>query len=540
MGALLALPVCARQQQAKNDGANAADDSASKTAPATETNNVVPYHNVFAVPAVPRSTPFPAAADSSDEAPGRLLPRYEIAGGYSYIDFSPGGGIDNFNNHGATGSFTYNANRWLGLTAELGEYTFKQPDTGIHGNWTTYMFGPRFNLRHFDYFVPFAEILVGGGSVGVGFTGDTRQNAFVGMAGAGVDVVITRHLAWRFAQLDFVRSNFSGPRLAPDNWENSFRIGTGVVYRWGLPNPPPPPAPKGPPVAACSASPSSVFVGANDAVAVHVNASSPDNLPLTYSYTATGGAVEGTGPDARWNPSGTAAGTYTVNAKVDDGKGGTATCAADISVQPKPHHPPTISCSANPSTIMPGERSTITSTGNSPDNLPLTYSYTASGGQVTGTGAEVQFDSTGAQPGSYKITCTATDPNGDKADSNANVDVQQPPPPPQATKIGDCGYRTAGSSRVDNVCKRVLDDAALRLKNEPNAKLVIVGFADAREPKAASLAAKRAELGKAYMGEKGIDASRVSTRTGEASKDKAAEKDNRRIEIVFVPDGATY
>ena len=53
------------------------------------------------------------------------------------------------------------------------------------------------------------------------------------------------------------------------------------------------------PVAACSANPTSVFAGSGDTVAIHVNASDPDNDPLTYSYTATGGSVDGSGPDAR-------------------------------------------------------------------------------------------------------------------------------------------------------------------------------------------------------------------------------------------------
>ena len=118
--------------------------------------------------------------------------------------------------------------------------------------------------------------------------------------------------------------------------------------------------------------------------------------------------------------------------------------------------------------------------------------------------------------------------------------MQQPPPPPQATKVGDCGYTKAGVARFDNLCKRVGDDVALRLKNDPNAKLVIVGFADPKEPKAAKLAASRADLAKAYLGEKGIDASRITTRTGEASKEKGTEKENRRVEFVFVPEGATY
>jgi len=78
------------------------------------------------------------------------------------------------------------------------------------------------------------------------------------------------------------------------------------------------------------------------------------------------------------------------------------------------------------------------------------------------------------------------------------------------------------------------------LKNEPNAKLVILGYADPKEPKAPALAARRAELAKQFLGEKGIDASRISTRTGEASPEKGSEKENRRVEMVFVPEGANY
>jgi hypothetical protein len=355
-------------------------------------------------------------------------------------------------------------------------------------------------------------------------------------AGGGVDVVLLKNLAWRFAQIDYLMTNFSGPFLSAGSRQNNIRLGSGLVYRWGFPAPPPP-TPKGPPVAACSANPTSVYAGSNDTVAVHVNASSPESLPLTYSYTATGGTVDGTGPDARWNSSGVAVGSYTVNAKVDDGKGGTASCTTDVRVEEKPHHPPTISCAPDRTPILPGERTNIIATANSPDNLPLTYDYSATGGQLTPNGSQAAYDSTGLQPGSYTVKCGVTDSRGDKAEGSTNVDVQQPPPPPQATKVGECGYTKAGSARFDNLCKRVGDDVSLRLKNEPNARLVIVGFADPKEPKPTQLAASRASLAKAYLGEKGIDASRITTRTGEAS---GTEKENRRVEFVFVPEGATY
>jgi outer membrane protein OmpA-like peptidoglycan-associated protein len=543
MSTLVALPVGAQQKEnGPDDGAKSSSEAAAKS---NADAAIAPVsRSVFALPAVPRATPFPAVAASSDEnAPARLVPRFEVAGGYSYINFHPGDVFDSFSNHGATVSFAYNATRSLGLTAELGGYNFGRNlnPNSVNGSWTTYLFGPRLNLRRFDYFVPFVEFLVGGSRAGLEVTGDPsgNQSAFAMAAGGGVDVVLFKNLAWRFAQIDYLMTNFTGPSLGASSRQNNIRLGTGLVYRWGFPAAAPP-APKGPPVAACSASPVSVFAGSNDTAAVHVNASSPDSLPLTYSYTATGGTVEGTGPDARWNSSGLSVGSYTVNAKVDDGKGGTASCATDIRVEEKPHHPPTISCAADRSPILPGERATITSTASSPDNLPLTYNYSASGGQISGNGPQAQFDSTGLQPGSYTVKCGVTDERGDKAESSTNVDVQQPPPPPQATKVGDCGYTKPGSSRFDNLCKRVGDDVALRLKNEPNAKLVIVGFADPQEPKAAQLAGARAGLAKAYLGEKGIDASRISTRTGEASKEKGAEKENRRVEFVFVPEGATY
>jgi outer membrane protein OmpA-like peptidoglycan-associated protein len=190
--------------------------------------------------------------------------------------------------------------------------------------------------------------------------------------------------------------------------------------------------------------------------------------------------------------------------------------------------------------VQPGEKTTITSTASSPDNLDLTYSYSATQGQVSGNGPTATYDTTGLQSGSYKVNCSVTDSRGDKADGQANVDVQQPPPPPQATKIGECGYTKAGVARFDNLCKRVGDDVALRLKNDPNAKVVIVGYADGKEPRAAKLAQSRADLAKAYLGEKGIDASRSTTRTGQASTEKGSEKENRRVEFIFVPEGATY
>jgi hypothetical protein len=555
IGLFMTLSAVARDRDKASDAGDTGNapaanaDNTSAAAPSSEAASVAPASsNIFAIPMPPRATPFPAPAPILGQAAGQLTPRFELAFLFQYVNFAPGDPFKSFNSYGGSGEVVFNPNRWLGIVGQGAGYTFTRDLSPIassnpslvnpsatDGGFNTVLFGPRLNWRRFDHFVPFGEFLVGfahgGGAVGGG-----SQYAFALAAGGGVDLVLWKNIAWRVAELDYLMTNFTGIAVGPNARQNNFRAGSGVVLRFGFPEPPPPP--NHPPVAACSANPASVYAGSGDSVQIHVNASDPDNDSLTYSYTATGGTVDGTGPDGRWSSSGLSVGTYTVNAKVDDGKGGTATCSADIAVQPKPNQPPTIACSTDRSPIMPGERTGITATASDPDGDPLTYSYTTTGGQISGSGPHVEFDSTGLQPGSYTVKCSVSDGKGGTADANTNVDVQQPPPPPQATKVGDCGYTKAGASRFDNLCKRVGDDVALRLKNDPNAKVVIVGFADSKEPKAAKLAAARAELAKKYLGEKGIDASRISTRTGEATK--GAEKDNRRVDFIFVPEGATY
>jgi outer membrane protein OmpA-like peptidoglycan-associated protein len=533
MGAFLALPLMAQQ---KSDGTGAAGSPAGKAGVAEKkaaSSEVVPVKGVFALPAAPRPTPFPGPVDSSKDtrAPGRLVPKYEVALTYDFISFAPGNPFANFNNHGGAGSFTYNFSKWLGLTGELGGYQFSRnlfPLTGTNaeasGSIVSYLFGPRLSWRRFDRFVPFGEFLAGGTHSGVELTGGTNQSAFAIATGGGLDVVLTKNLAWRFAQLDYLMTTHSGTALGASGRQNNFRAATGLVLRFGIPNPPPPP--NHPPVAACSVNPASVFAGSGDTVAVHVNASDPDNDSLTYSYSASGGSVEGTGPDARWNSSGVAVGSYTVTVKVDDGKGGTASCAADIKVEEKPNHPPTASLSVERSPILPGEHTGITCNGSDPDNDPLTYSYTASGGQITGSGSNVQFDSAGLAPGTYTVKCEVNDGRGGTAEASGNVEVKEPPQIkqleaklalhsiyfptalPTASKPNG-GLQPSQATTLDELASDFLQ----YLKYRPDAHLTLQGHADVRGPREynVKLSERRAERAKNYLIEKGVPADHLQT-----------------------------
>jgi len=556
MSALLALPLCAQQKSGgTGDDATNVATAAGKSAPSSRaagSSKAAAVKGVFALPAAPQPAPFPgpAAVAADARTPGQLVPRYEIAGMYDYINFAPGDPFANFNTHGGSASFTYNASKWLGLTGELAGYDFKRnlfPLTGsnidTNGSLITYLFGPRLNLRKFDHFVPFGEFLVGGANGGIELVGVSSQSAFAMAAGGGVDMVLTKNLAWRVAQLDYLMTSFSGPAVTATGRQNNFRAGTGLVLRFGIPNPPPPP--NHPPVAACSVSPASVYAGSGDMVAVHVNASDSDNDPLTYSYTATGGAVEGTGPEARWNSSGVGVGSYTVTVKVDDGKGGTASCAADIKVEEKPNHPPTATLSIERSPILPGERTGVTCNGSDPDNDPLTYSYTTTGGQIVGSGSNVQFDSTGLQPGTYTVKCAVNDGRGGAADATGNLEVKEPPQikqleaklalhsiyfptlqPTVAKPMG--GLQPSQAATLDALASDFLQ----YLKYRPDARLILEGHADIRGAKDfnVKLSERRVERTKSYLVDKGVPADHLETRAFGFEKNMTSEEVQKLIE----------
>src|SRR5712664_2142072 len=554
MSAFLALQLVAQQKSSAPSDGNTGT-AAEKSAPASsvsKNSSVVHVNGIFALPAAPRPTPFPgpAAATEDTRPPGRLVPRYEIAGMFDYINFDPGDPFVNFNSLGGSVSFTYNASRWLGLTGEVAGYNFSRSlfpltgsDSPVTAGMISYLFGPRLNLRKFDYFVPFAEFLVGGTHGGVELAGVNDQHAFAIATGGGVDLVLRKNIAWRFAQLDYLMTTHSGLAVGASGRQNNFRAATGLVVRFGIPNPPPPPNHS--PVAACSVDPASVYAGSGGTVTVHVNASDPDNDSLTYNYSATGGSVEGTGPEARWSSAGAAVGSYTVNVKVDDGKGGTASCSADIKVEEKPNHPPTASLSVERSPILPGERTGVTCNGSDPDNDPLTYSYTTTGGQIVGSGSSVQFDSNGLQPGSYTVNCSVNDGRGASADASGKVEVKEPPqikqleaklalhsiyfPTAQPTVAKPNGGLAASQAAT---LESLAGDFQQYLKYRPDAHLILEGHADIRGAKDynVKLSERRVQRTKSYLVEKGVSSDHIETKAFGFEKNMTSEEVKQLIE----------
>ena len=227
---------------------------------------------------------------------------------------------------------------------------------------------------------------------------------------------------------------------------------------------------------------------------------------------------------------------------------------ASASFTVKPFEPPTISCAVNPTTIKPGDSATVTSTGMSPQNRPLSYSYTTTGGTISGSGTTAAYASAGAPTGAIGITCNVVDDKSHTATASTSLTIvapPPPPPPPHTSALCSISFATDKKrpTRVNNESKACLDEVALDLQRQADAKVVIVGESNAKEndltakqqkvaakhkrAKVTLFAAQRAVNAKDYLiTEKGIDASRVSTATGTT--------DGQSAENYLVPAGATF
>jgi hypothetical protein len=91
-----------------------------------------------------------------------------------------------------------------------------------------------------------------------------------------------------------------------------------------------------------------------------------------------------------------------------------------------PSHPPVISkVTANPAQVVSGDSTTIIAVAASPDDNPLTYSWSASEGTITGTGRQVTWVSPN-KSGNFNIGVTVNDNLGGQTTGSVTVSVLAP------------------------------------------------------------------------------------------------------------------
>jgi hypothetical protein len=188
--------------------------------------------------------------------------RAEVSLDYSYLHFSPtitgmssrsfnggGGGAalyflkifgikGDFMGYGST-SFTRTYTNPVVIpgrgTIPAGTYT-------AQGNMVTYLFGPEIRIP-LPVIKPFGEVLVGGSytnayvnlTKAINANGGTlstpSQHPFTLAAGGGVDVSVSRRVALRLGEFDYVLTRYTNPLTSTNN-QNNFRYCGGVIFKF--------------------------------------------------------------------------------------------------------------------------------------------------------------------------------------------------------------------------------------------------------------------------------------------------------------------
>ncbi|HEY0306767.1 MAG TPA: hypothetical protein VGB94_01260 [Acidobacteriaceae bacterium] len=495
--------------------------------------------------------PAPLAPVPQAERRYIYTPRVELFLGYSRFgtastETKSGNRMVGLN--GGSASLAFNLNRYFGLVADFGGYADNELEltgTGANqplvvdasGTAYTYLFGPRLSFRNSSRFTLFAQALFGGvhaSSVTVSnCTGSAciplpSQNSFAMTGGGGLDIGMTRHISLRPVQAEYMMTRFGDVVSGASASQNDLRLSAGLVFRFGDIKPPLPVQ------LACSVQPTTGFPG--DTLTAQAAASNLNpKRKADYAWSSNGGVISGSGATATVNTTGVAPGTYVISAHVMQGShpAQQAACTTGFTIQSPA--PPTITCSASPSSVNPGDVASITAQANSSENRILTYSYASTAGTITGNTATGTLATSGAMPGVITVTCNVVDDLGKSAMATTDVTVIAPPQPvaPQAQNLCSLSFERDRQrpARVDNEAKGCLDDVALKMQHEPTGRLVIIG--NSTDDEGAKVATGRTLNVRKYLAEeKGIDASRLDLRMGKTV--------SRTVDNVFVPAGAIF
>jgi hypothetical protein len=481
--------------------------------------------------------------------------RVDIFAGYAYLRPSGKVGMWSFpsqNTRGYIASGTYYFNRHLGMQAEFShsEYPLGTTGTspappfvqlgGVTDRFYTIEAGPVYRFFLGQHFIPFVHFTAGGAQVaGPKFQPPTWGYGISG--GGGIDVLLPHtheHVAFRLAQADYGYMHADQGALQKYDLAggtqsvSALRLSAGLVFRFGEMNPIQSKS------LACDASPSEVYAGERVTLAATLrNYHDKTKRPFSFAWELSAGKQQGFGPVIFVDTTGLAAGTYHATAHISLKEKGKqfAQCSTNFVVKTSPA--PTLKCSPDPSTVTPGQISIITAYAASIPQRKLTYSYTTSEGQINGKDDTAQLHTDGLPPGVATVTCRVEDDLGQTAVATTEVSIAPPalPPAPKAQPMCTVYFNRdmRRPTRVDNEGRACLDDIALTLEHQPEARLVLVGEHSDSEVDGQLTAAERAINTRAYLAnEKGIDPSRVDVRTSTTP--------GRQVQTYLLAPGAVF
>jgi len=183
-------------------------------------------------------------------------------------------------------------------------------------------------------------------------------------------------------------------------------------------SPPTPTGNQSPEISSLTAAQTTIYPSGS--VEIRCAASDADGDQVDFKWTCTGGSFSGSGPSVVWKaPSNY--GTYTITVTVEDGKGGWKQGSLDITVGAN-QSPLISSVIANPSGLSYGGSTTIKCIAADPDGDAVSYSWSASEGDISGVGDTVTWVAP-KKTGNFKITVIVSDGKGGETEGNVMVAV---------------------------------------------------------------------------------------------------------------------
>jgi Outer membrane protein beta-barrel domain len=192
------------------------------------------------------------------------FPTSELYVGYNFTRFYPDSAfVPDLNANGGVGQFTYNFDKWIGATFDVGSVT---KGTLNHANWdttaTSFTLGPRFMYHNHSRWTPYFEVLFGGAEVSAstevgtfvappvvapainppvalppGYTFTTRittsKTGFAMLVGGGLDIKFGKHFAFRPLGLDYYLARMPSAVTGNDTNHNNLRYTAGVNFLFG-------------------------------------------------------------------------------------------------------------------------------------------------------------------------------------------------------------------------------------------------------------------------------------------------------------------
>ncbi|HZP18109.1 MAG TPA: OmpA family protein [Terriglobales bacterium] len=439
-------------------------------------------------------------------------------------------------------SFTYNFDPHWGLEADLGHNW----DRGTYE--TTVSAGPRlmFRIEDGDYFV---HAMVSYNRLGV--SGLDSNNGIGGIFGGGMDYKITRRVSWRIFEADYVVAHHNYAQFFPSSLRQvnlqGEQLRTGFLFNFGY-------AEAAPVSASVSVKPTEVMAGEPLAATATASNFNPKHT-LTYQWTSTCGKISGTGETASIDTNGVPGGSCTVNVQVVDPKGkknNSASASTSFTVKEPPKNPPTVSCSANPTSVQAGGTASISCTCSSPDNVPVSMgNFTASSGTISGSGNTATLNTAGVSPGTVTVNASCSDQRGLNTPATTEVTVTAPPPPPVNPEIKRLEQRlalhsiyfptaqpTAAKPNAGLVKSQqetliaLAADFKKYLESKPDAHLILEGHADPRGSAEynQALSERRVNRTKGFLIGQGVPEANIETKAFGAQQQLSSDQVRQSVE----------